>query len=84
MSGVTASREAAAQALHPALVSAGDAHIFAVFGDRTAGYVDAGVVEFFSDLFVGEGFGAVFLFNHFLDDALQGEQGHGAAFWAIH
>src|ERR1700737_550763 len=66
----------------PALVGAGNAHIFAVFCDGTAGDVNAAVVELFGDLIVGERLGAVFLFDHFLDQALEGEQRHAAAFRA--
>src|SRR6266403_6006617 len=69
---------------HPALVSAGDAHVFAIFRHRAASDVNAGVVEFLGDLIVGERLGAVFFFDHFLDQALEREQRHAAAFWAVH
>src|ERR1700738_4866150 len=69
---------------YPALVGAGNAHIFAVFCDGTAGDVNAGVVELFGDLIVGQRLGAVFFFDHFLDQALEGEQRHAAAFRAVH
>src|SRR5258706_13457447 len=47
---------------NPALVGAGDAHIFAVFCDGTAVGVDARVVGVFFDLFGGERAGVVFFF----------------------
>src|ERR1700720_752259 len=76
--------EGGGAALHPALVSAGDAHVFAVFGDGAARNVDARIIELFRDLFVGERLRGVFLFNHFFDEALEREEGHSAAFGAIH
>jgi hypothetical protein len=33
---------------------------------------------------VGERVSAVFLFDHFLDEALQGRQGHASAFRTVH
>src|SRR6266403_4831414 len=69
---------------NPALVGAGDAHIFAVFCDGTAGVVNAAVVELFGDLIVGERLGAVFFFDHFLDQALEREQRHAAAFRTVY
>src|SRR6267154_2175952 len=69
---------------HPALVSAGDAHILVIFRDGAASDVNAGVVEFLSDLVVGERLGAVFFFDHFLDQALEREQRHAAAFRTVH
>src|SRR5271167_3454919 len=62
-------------ALDPALVRARDAHVFAVLGDRPAGYVDAAIVQLFCDLLVGQRLGAVFLIDHFLYHALQRQQG---------
>src|SRR5271170_3989139 len=70
-------------ALHPALVSAGDAHVFAVFGDGAARDVDAVVVELFGDLFVGERLRSVFFFDHFFDEALEGKERHVAPFGAV-
>src|ERR1700738_5316777 len=64
---------------YPALVSAGDAHIFAVFCYGAARDVDARVVELLGDLIVGERLGSVFFFDHFLDQTLEGEQRHSAA-----
>src|SRR6267143_5081161 len=69
---------------HPALVGAGDAHIFAIFCNRAARDVNAAVVELFGDLIVGERLGAVFFLDHFLDQTLEGEQRHAAAFRAVH
>src|ERR1700722_19866885 len=70
--------EGARSALHPALVSAGDAHVFPILGDGAARDVDASVVELFGDLFVGEGLRGVFFFNHFLDETLEREERHSA------
>src|SRR5712671_4453717 len=69
---------------HPALVSAGDAHVFAIFRHGAASDVNAGVVEFLGYLVIGERLGAVFFFDHFLDQALEREQRHAAAFRTIH
>src|SRR5713226_3662577 len=69
---------------HTALVRAGYAHIFAIFRDGAAGDVNAGFIEFLGDLIVGERLGTVFFFDHFLDQALQGEQRHADAFRAVH
>src|SRR5260221_9637044 len=69
---------------HPALVSAGYAHILTIFRHGAASDVNAGVVEFLGYLVVGERLGAVFFFDHFLDQALEREQRHAAAFWAVH
>src|SRR6266404_9913755 len=69
---------------HPALVSAGYAHVFAIFRDGAASDVNAGVVEFLGDLVVGERLGAVFFFDHFLDQALEREQRHAAAFRTVY
>src|SRR6266850_5578325 len=70
--------------LHPPLVSAGYAHILAIFRHRAASDVNAGVVEFLGYLVVGERLGAVFFFDHFLDQALEREQRHAAAFRTVH
>src|SRR5258708_13381008 len=69
---------------HPSLVSAGYAHVFAIFRDGAASDVNAGVVEFLGDLIVGERLGAVFFFDPFLDQALEREHGHAAAFLTLH
>src|SRR6266853_2258844 len=69
---------------HPALVSAGYAHVFAIFCYGAASDVNAGVVEFLGYLVVGERLGAVFFFDHFLDQALEREQRHAAAFRTVH
>src|SRR5258708_2878264 len=66
-------------ALFPALVSAGNSHVFAVLCDRAARDVDACVIQLLGDLFVSQGVSGIFLFNHFLDHALEGEEGHTAA-----
>src|SRR6266849_3888715 len=69
---------------YPALVGAGDAHIFAIFCYGAAGDVNAGVIELFGDLIVGERLGAVLFLDHFFDQALEGEQRHAAAFRTVH
>src|ERR1700732_544011 len=53
--------------LCPALMGAGNAHIFAIFRHRAARDVNAGVIELFRDLIVSERLCAVFFFYHFLD-----------------
>src|SRR6266478_3485877 len=68
---------------NPALVGAGDAHVFAIFCDRAARDVNAGIVELFGNLIVGERLGAVFFLDHFLDQALEREQRHAAAFRTV-
>ena len=73
----------AGSAFHPALVRAGDAHVFAIFRHGAAGDVNAVVVELLGDLIVGERLGAVFFLDHFLDQALQREQRHAAALGTV-
>src|SRR5271157_3144441 len=70
--------------LHPALMRAGDSHVFAIFSNGAARDVNAGVVELLGDLLVGERLRAVFFFNHFLYETLQGEQRHCAALRPVH
>src|ERR1700686_723189 len=69
---------------YPALMGAGNAHVFAIFRHRAARDVNAGVIELFRDLVVGQRLGAVLFFDHFLDQALQCEQRHAAAFGTVH
>src|SRR6266436_2104143 len=76
--------EGGSSALHPALVSAGDAHVFAVLGNGAARDVDPCVVKLFGDLLVRERLRSVFFFNHFFDETLESEERHSAAFGAIH
>src|SRR5690242_8821204 len=70
--------------LDAALMRAGDAHIFAVFGNGAASDVDACIVQLLGQLFIRERLGGVLFLNHFLDETLQSEQGHAAAFGAVH
>src|SRR6267143_4472389 len=65
--------------LFPALVSAGYAHVFAVLRDGAAGNVDAGVIKFLGNLFVGQRLRRIFFFNHLLDEPLEREERHAAA-----
>jgi hypothetical protein len=57
--------------LYPALVSAGNSHVFAVLGNRPAGHANALLMKALGDLVVGERMARVFLFNHLLDEPLQ-------------
>src|SRR5258707_7735723 len=50
---------------NPALVGAGDAHIFAVFCDGTAGDGDTAPLGLFFGFFVCVGVGGGFFFSHF-------------------
>src|SRR6266852_9305279 len=65
---------------YPPLVGAGDAHVFAVFGNSAARYVNAGVIKLLGYLIVGQRLGAVFFLDHFPNQPLQGQQRHRAAF----
>src|SRR5260370_34035365 len=69
---------------YPALMGAGDAHIFAIFCDGAASDVNAGVVQFLGDLIVSKRLGSVFFLDHFLDQPLERQQRHAAAFRAVH
>src|SRR5258708_35723397 len=69
---------------YPALVGAGEAHIFAIFCDGAARDVNAGIVELFGNLFVVERRGAVFFLDHFLYHALERVQRTPAAFRTVH
>src|SRR5579864_730204 len=70
--------------LYAALVRAGNAHVLAIFSHRAARNVYAAVIQLLGDLLVGEGPRGIFLLDHLLDQALQREQRHPAAFRAIH
>src|SRR6267378_6293520 len=70
----------AGSTLFPALVGAGNAHVFPVLRDSTAGDVNSPVIEFLGDLFVGQRLRRIFFFDHLLDKPLEREQGHAAAF----
>src|SRR6266446_10376575 len=65
--------------LFPALVSAGDTHVLAVLRYGAAGDVNARIIEFLGDLFVGQWLRRIFFFNHLLDEPLESEQRHAAA-----
>src|SRR5260370_21477681 len=69
---------------YPALGGAGGAHIFAIFCDGAARDVNAGIVELFGNLIVGERLGAVCFLDPFLDHALDREQRHSPAFCTVH
>src|SRR6266849_2066200 len=56
---------------YPPLVRAGDAHVFAVFGNGAARDAYSGVIKLLGDLIVGQRLGAVFFLDHFLDQPLQ-------------
>src|SRR5580704_14083595 len=75
---------AAGSVLLAALVSAWNSHVLAVLGDGAAGDVNAGVVELLGDLLVGQRLGGVLFFDHLLDEALEGQQGHAVALRAVH
>src|SRR5690348_3082964 len=76
--------EGGGSTLDAALMSARNAHVFAVFGDGAASDVDARIVKLLGELLIRERLGGVLFFNHFLDETLQSEQGHAAAFGAVH
>src|SRR6476660_1038592 len=69
----------AGSTLFPALVGAGNTHVFAVLRDSAASNVNAGVVELLGNLFVGQRLRRIFFFNHLLDEPLKREQRHAAA-----
>src|SRR5579859_765456 len=76
--------EGVGSALYATLVGAGDAHVFAVFGNSAARNVNARVIQLLGNLFIGERLRSVFFFNHFFDETLEGEERHPAALGAIH
>src|ERR1700694_4782414 len=74
----------AGSTLFPALVGAGDPHVFAVLRDGAASDVDSGVAELLADLFVRQRLGGIFFFDHLLDEALERQERHPAAFRTVH
>ena len=68
----------------PALVRAGDAHVFAVFGNRPSGHLDALRLQDPCDLLVGQGAAGIFFLDQFFDAALQDQQRRSAAFRSLH
>src|SRR5262245_35388076 len=69
---------------HPTLMSAGDAHVFAVFGDGASRYVDAGVFQPGRDVLVGKRLGGILLFDHLFHQPLQRQQRHPAALRSVY
>src|ERR1700716_2766534 len=68
----------AGSTLFPALVSAGDAPVFAVLRDGAASDVNAGIIKFLGNLCVGQRLRRIFFFDHFFDEPHEREQGHAA------
>src|SRR5436305_7885497 len=68
----------------PALVRAGDAHVFAVFGNRPPGHLDALRLQDPCDLLVGQGTAGIFFLDEFFDAALQDQQRRSTAFRSLH
>src|ERR1700757_5352885 len=68
----------------PALVSARDAHVFAVFGDRAAGHLDTLRLQDSGDLLVSQRAGRIFFLDELFDAALQDQERCAAAFRALH
>src|ERR1700686_2612630 len=64
---------------YPALVRAGDAHVFAVFGYGAAGHLNALRLQDAGDLLVGQRAAGIFFFDEFLDAAFEDEQRCAAA-----
>src|ERR1035437_546359 len=65
---------AAALVAHAPLMSGRNLHVLAVFGHGAARDVDTPILKHGCDLLVGEGLGAILLFDHFLHSALQQEE----------
>src|SRR5579862_9282961 len=70
--------------LYPALVRAGDAHIFTVLGDGAARDLNALRLQNARELLVGERPRWIFFLNQFFDAALQNEQAGVAALGTLH
>src|SRR5436305_6417638 len=68
----------------PALVRAGDAHVFAVFGNCPPGHLDALRLQDPCDLLVGQGAAGIFFLDELFDAALQDQQRRSAAFRSLH
>src|SRR5690349_9485523 len=68
----------------PALVRAGDAHVFAVFGNCPPGHLDALRLQDPCDLLVGQGAAGIFFLNELFDAALQDQQRRSSAFRSLH
>src|SRR3974390_1125204 len=69
--------------LYPALVGAGNAHVFPVLRNRAASDLNALRLKNVGDLLVGQRVGGVLLFDELLDAALEDEQRGAAAFGAV-
>src|SRR5215469_10942625 len=70
--------------LDSALVRAWDAHVFAVFGYRAAGHLDALRLQDAGDLLVGQRTGGIFFLDEFLDPAFQDQKRRAAALRSLH
>src|ERR1035438_9525863 len=68
----------------PALVRAGDAHVFAVFRHRAAGHLDALRLQDAGDLLVGQRTAGIFFFDELFDAALEDQQRSAAALGALY
>src|SRR3974390_1220179 len=69
--------------LYPALVGAGNAHIFPVLRDRAASDLNALRLKNVGDLLVGQRAGGVLLFYRLLGGALADEQRSAPSFGAV-
>ena len=70
--------------LDPSAMGAGNAEVFAIFGDGAARDLNALFAEALGDLLVGERVRGVFIVNHFFDAALERKQRHFAALRPVH
>src|ERR1022692_3934165 len=68
---------------HAPLMGGWYLHILPVLGHGAACNVDALALQHGSNLLVGEGLGAILLFDHFLHFALQQQKWRAAAQWPL-
>src|ERR1700752_4542274 len=65
-------------------MSARDAHVLPVLGNRAASDLNALGLQNASELLIGQRTAGIFLVNQFLDAAFQDQQRSVAALWSLH
>src|SRR5208337_532531 len=69
---------------YPALVGTGNPHVLAVLGHCPAGYAIADLLQLLRNLLVGKGLGGILFLDHFLDEALEVDQGSRRSRGSLH
>src|SRR6266567_6333810 len=70
--------------LHPSLMRTGNFHVFAVLGDCATCYLNSLRLQNARDLFVGQRFCRIFIFNQLLHPALKDQKRSIASFRSVY